>query len=99
MIQTKFGARLYFWHLFCHSVHRGGLVPGGGCLVPRGIWSWGYLLQGDVSGPRGVCLVPGGCLLGWMCAGSWVGYLVTPGYPPGTATAAGGTHPTIMHSC
>ena len=31
----------------------------------------------------GGCLLPGGCL----------------GGPPGTATAAGGTHPTGMHSC
>ena len=31
----------------------------------------------------GVCLVPGGAC----------------GDPPGTATAAGGTHPTGMHSC
>ena len=44
---------------------------------------------------------PGGCLL-------WGGYLVPGGVPgpggawwrpPGTATAAGGTHPTGKHSC
>ena len=43
----------------CHSVYRGGLVPG-------------------VAGPGG-----GGCLV----------------ETPPTATAAGGTHPTGMHSC
>ena len=39
---------------------------------------------GGESAPRGVCLVPGGCLVET---------------PPGMATAAGGTHPTGMHSC
>ena len=43
----------------CHSVHRGGLVPGGGWSLGEGAW--------------------------WR--------------PPRTATAAGGTHPTGMHSC
>ena len=38
----------------------------------------------------GGCLVPGGCLL----PGGVLG-----GDPPRTATAAGGTHPTGMHSC
>ena len=38
---------------------------------------------GGVHGPRGVCLVQGG----------------TGGDPPKTATAAGSTHPTGMHSC
>ena len=45
---------------------------------------------GGVSAPRGVpgrggVSAPGGCLVG--CP------------PPPTATAAGGTHPTGMHSC
>ena len=39
------------------------------------------------SGPGG-CLVPGGCLIPEGVPG---------GDPPGTATAAGGTHPTGMH--
>ena len=41
--------------------------------------------QGEVEGglPGGGCLVPGGAW--WR--------------PPQTATAAGGTHPTGMHSC
>ena len=53
--------------------------------------------------PKGGCLLQGGacswgvwsggCLLrGW----SWG---VPGGDPPGTATAAGGTHPTGIHSC
>ena len=51
---------------------------------------------------RGGCLVwgvggllPGGCLLlGVPASGR-----VPVGDPPRTATAAGGTHPTGMHSC
>ena len=77
----------------------GGLVPGevsgpGGCLV----------LGGAVPGPRG-CLVPGGGLVlgGCLLPGSPApGSLVQGGAwwrPPRTATAAGGTHPTGMHSC
>ena len=51
-----------------------------------------------VSAPRGSapgrCLLPGGCLL-WGVSAPW-----DPGGGlPGTATAAGGTHPTGMHSC
>ena len=51
------------------------------------------------------CLVPGGCLLlgGGAAPG---GYLLLggpglggAGGDPPTATAAGGTHPTGMHSC
>ena len=43
-----------------------------------------------MPGPRGGGLVPSG--------GSGTGG-VPGGDPPGTATAAGGTHPTGMHSC
>ena len=39
---------------------------------------------------------PGGCLL-WGGVSAPRG--VPGGDPPGTATAAGGTHPTRMHSC
>ena len=50
---------------------------------------------------------PGGCLLPGVCACSGGGLVlggsapggVPGGDPPGTATAAGGTHPTGMHSC
>ena len=80
-----------------NSVHRGGLVPGvgglvlggggsgpGGCLLPRG----GLVLGGGGSGPGGTC--------SW---GVWSRGGVPGGDSPGTATAAGGTHPTGMHSC
>ena len=63
---------------------------GGGCLL------LGVSVSGG-SAPGGVCsrggLLPGGCLL-WGC--------LLPGGcgdPPEMATAAGGTHPTGMHSC
>ena len=54
----------------------------GGCMLPGGACSRG------VPAPRGVVVSAlGGCLLRGV-----------PGGPPGTATAAGGTHPG-MHSC
>ena len=68
-----------------NSVHRGR-----GCLV----WGRGVPGARGVPGPGGPgpggCLVPGG--------GSW-SWGVPGGDPPRTATAAGGTHPTGMHSC
>ena len=49
-----------------------------------------------MPGPRGVSAPgvawSGGCLLLGVCSRGG-------GDPPGTATAAGGTHPTGMHSC
>ena len=68
-------------------------MPGsGGCLVPGGVPA-----PKGVPGPRKRCLVPGrwvpgpgGCLV----LGGGPG-----GDPPRTATAAGGMHPTGMHSC
>ena len=58
-------------------------APGGSALGGCA-WSWGGLL-------------PGGCLLlgGRLLPGGVPGGAPTPG----TATAAGGTHPTAMHSC
>ena len=58
-----------------------------GCACSLGVWSWGVPAPGGSglrggSGPRGVP-APGG-------GGVW--------RPPMTATAAGGTHPTGMHS-
>ena len=59
----------------------------------------------------GVCSRGGGVCCGGVCSGgdAWSGGLlarggawsrgVPGGDPPGTATAAGGTHPTGMHSC
>ena len=67
----------------------GGCLLPGGCLVQEGgVWSWRgcLLLEGGCSGG---CLLLGGCLV-WGVPG---------GDPPRTATAAGGTHPTGMHSC
>ena len=88
------------------SVHRGG-VWSRGCLVQGagGVWSkgWGCLVLGGgvwsrgVPGPGGVWS-QGGCLVlgkGGLVPGGWV----SGGDPPRTATAAGGTHPTGMHSC
>ena len=60
-----------------------GEVPAWGVSVPAGV-VWS-------RGLEGVCLLLGdGCLLPGGCA--WW-------RTPGTATAAGGTHPTGMHSC
>ena len=42
-----------------------------------------------VHGPEGGCMVPGGCSCSWG----------PPGGDTPSATAAGGTHPTGMHSC
>ena len=61
----------------------------GGSAWSRGVPGPG---RGLVRG--GGCLVPGGYLL-WGCL-VLGGCLVEP---PGTATAAGGTHPIGMHSC
>ena len=86
---------------------RGCLLPGGGgapaprgrCLLLGGVCSrgsapGGCLLPGGsapvgVPAPRGVCSWRGGaCSRG----GAWW-------RPPRTTTAAGGTHPTAVHSC
>ena len=66
----------------------------GVCLSTGGAWSQGFAWS------WGVCLVwgvpgPGGG--GWSGGSGPGGYLVET--PPGTATAAGGTHPTGMYSC
>ena len=49
---------------------------GGVCLVPGCVWSQGMclvlgmcLVPGCVPGPRGVCLVPGGCA--WSRGAAW----------------------------
>ena len=77
---------LYFTGI-CHSVNGGGAAPRG-----EGACSWGVW-----------CLLPGGCLLlgGGVCF--WGvpaprGWRGCPVETPPTATAAGVTHPTGMHS-
>ena len=51
------------------SLGQGNMLTGvclstGGCLVPRGAWSWGRLVPGEG------CLVPGGaCLVGGVWSG------------------------------
>ena len=74
----------------CSGVPAPGGVPArGGCLL------WGGLLQGGL--PGGLLwggLLPGGCLL--PGGGVWSGGV--PGGDPPTAAAAGGAHPTGMHS-
>ena len=56
---------------------------------------------GGVPGPRGGCLLLGGCLVPggvWSWGVSGPGR-VPGGDTPGMATAAGSTHPTEIHSC
>ena len=100
--------KVIFLHLFVILFTGGQPGPGVGVPDPGEVCSRGSMVWG-VPGPGGSapegCLVPGvpgprGCL-------SWGG-LLQGGLPaPGgclveihrTATAAGGTHPTGMHSC
>ena len=68
-------------------------------------WSGGCLLSGGVPGPRGGLLLGGGLLRRGVCSqgGAWYWGCLLPGgclvETPPTATAAGGPHPTGMHSC
>ena len=68
----------------------GCLLPDGGCACSRGVPGLG---GGACS--QGVVLAPGGCLFRGVPALEGV----PGGDPPETATAAGGTHLTGMHSC
>ena len=71
----------------------------GGVACSRGDLVRGGLLWG-VPASGGMCLVGGSAPRGVL---SGVGGVPAPGGVPGgdppTATAAGGTHPTGMHSC
>ena len=58
-------------------------MPGPGGAWSGGVWSWWGAWSWGVLGAT-----PGGSGPGGV-----------PGGPPGTATAADGTHPTGMHSC
>ena len=72
-----------------------------GVSAPRGVCSGGCLLPGEgYLLPGGGVSAPGVSALGGVCS-RVVSALGVPGgdTPPGTATAAGGTHPTGMHSC
>ena len=97
----------------CVSVHRGRGAwsrevpgPGGVCLLRGmvgGAWSWGQPAPGGMPGPRGgACSQGGACSWRvWSQGGAWwrSPQEVPGGDPPKKATAAGGMHPTGMHSC
>ena len=77
------------------------VCPQGGCLLPGGVCSGGVCSQEGclfwggrgVSAPGGMGVsAPGGLLRGDVRGGTWW-------RPPTTATAAGATHSTGMHSC
>ena len=63
---------------------------------PGGAWSRGVHGPGDVHGPGWCAWSWGGCMVRG-CA--WSRGVVCLVETPPTATAAGGTHPTGMHSC
>ena len=93
---TKLGQGYIFTGV-CDSVHGGVLVLGG---VPalRGVSAPGGVpLPGGVCFQGGAC--SGGCLLPGGAAPSLVPGVPAGNPPPRTATAAGSTHPTGMHSC
>ena len=63
-------------------------------LTVGGVCSPGHLVLGGGVCSRG-CLLPGGSAPGGLLLPGGV----PGGDPPRTATAAGGTYPTRMHSC
>ena len=94
----------------CQEFCSGGGACSGGCLVLEGCLLGGVPAPGRCLLWGFACL--GGCLvLGGACSGgTFSGGVPAPGGacsqgvpggdpPSGTATAAGGTHPTGMHSC
>ena len=74
------------------------------------VWCWLLPPANEVWG-KVICLQACVCPRGDACSrgvpgtgGAWSGGCMVPGVPggdppPPTATAAGGTHPTGMHSC
>ena len=68
----------------------GAWSGGGGCLVPGGVPGLGGWPGPRGAWSQGVCMVRGGV------PGPRGGLVETP---PEAATAAGGTHPSGMHSC
>ena len=79
------------------------LLTGGGCFLGGVLPPGGYFLQGGASSRgRGASSggVGGASSFGGVLPLRGASSLGGPGGdPPGTATAAGGTHPTGMHSC
>ena len=113
--RNEVGARLYFHRRLWFCPREGGVCSqgdawsggvcawSGGCLV-RGCLVWGVPGSGGVPAPGGVCLLPGDvCSQGVPALGGGVWGPGPGGFPggdpPETATAAGGMHPTGMHSC
>ena len=74
-------------------------MPAPGGSGPRRVPAPGGSGPRWVPAPGGEGLVPGGCLLqgGLVSGGCLLKGVLKP--PPVTATAAGSTHPTGMHSC
>ena len=72
----------------CHSVHRGGQMWQGACM--GGMCGKGACVAGGMHG-RGHALQWGMCGKGHVWQGACVAGEM--------ATAAGGMHPTGMHSC
>ena len=89
-----------FTHV-CHSVHGGHTWPGG-------MHGGGHVWQGGMCGGgmhgrgarQGACMV-GVCMAGDVCGSGdvWKGHAWGTCMAGETATTAGGTHPTGMHSC
>ena len=76
------------WGVWSGGYRSWGVPAPGGCACSQGVWSQRVPAPGG-SSPRGRgCLLSGGLVP--------EGCLVET---PTTATAAGGTHPTGMHSC
>ena len=84
-------------YLFHGGSAPGDAWSGGGCLVQGGFWSRECLVPGGVCS-QGVSALGGVCSRGVSAPGDAWSWGVPGGDPP-TAAAAGGTHPTVMHSC
>ena len=98
--QTKF-AKVMFLHVsVSHSVHRGG---GGGIPACLTGLSWGgvsqHALQVYRPTPKGEVEGSGGGVSRPTPGGECIPACTEADPPPPTATAAGCTHPTGMHSC
>ena len=94
--QTKF-AEVMFLHVSVILSTRVCVWSRGGCLV-RGVWCWqglgGLVPEGGVSRSTTKGEIEGDLVQAHTQGGSW-----RRSGPAPPATAAGGTHPTGMHSC